>query len=166
MSTSPVNATYPREASSFLELSPGGPFSPTPSSSSSSLSSSSSSSTGALSPTLSDFALPPTDPWRTAFAEAAAGIYYTTQAVPQYGAIIPPALADEMLTLSANVRIVLLEDLDRVRDPGRGSYLNHIRVRVLDTGETGVTPAWNAEDAVERLARLNTDFNEAVSGCE
>ena len=159
MSTSPITIAHPREPSSFLEFSPSGPsspISPTPSSSSSSLSSSS----GALSPTLSDFALPPADPWRTAVAEAAAGIYYTFQEYPTPGAVLAPPFRDAPLAVGPDTRVVLLDE-DAGPDTEAGRY--HVRVRVLATGETGLLPSWNVEDVFERLARLNTDFNEAVS---
>lgn len=38
-----------------------------------------------------------------------------------------------------------------------------LRVRVVETGEVGLLPAWDIEGALERLARLNMEFNEAVS---
>ena len=38
-----------------------------------------------------------------------------------------------------------------------------MRVKVLKDGQEGLMPAWNVEDPFERLARLNMEYNEAVS---
>jgi len=38
-----------------------------------------------------------------------------------------------------------------------------LRVRVVETGEVGLLPAWDIEGALERLARLNMEFNEAAT---
>lgn len=150
MSSPHLPIAHPHEPSNFLELSsPSGPSSPA---------SSSSSSAPALSPTLSDFALPPADPWRTAAAEAAAGIHYTVDQYPTPGQPFAPPLRDEPLTVGPDTRVVPLEE-------GTSHGRHHIRVRVLETGEAGLLPAWNVEGALERLARLNMEFNEAVSAC-
>ncbi|KZT73908.1 hypothetical protein DAEQUDRAFT_761852 [Daedalea quercina L-15889] len=151
-STPPITISHTRD--SFLELaSPGGPSSPTPSSSSSS------SSASALSPTLSDFALPPSDPWRTAAAETAAGIHYTLEAYPAPGQTnFGPPLRSAPLAVSAGARVVLLEDAAAV-----DGLALHVRARVVETGEVGTLPAWNLEGALERLARLNMEFNEAAT---
>ncbi|KAH9841448.1 uncharacterized protein C8Q71DRAFT_853838 [Rhodofomes roseus] len=157
--TQPITISHTRESTSFLELSSPtsatssspGPSSPTPSSSSSS-------SSAAFSPTLSDFALPPADPWRAAAAESAMGIHYTLEPFPTPGqTVLGPPFRNVPLAVGAGARVALL---DADRDDG---LTHHVRVRVLATGDVGYLPAWNLEGALERLARVNMEFNEAAT---
>ncbi|KAH9936149.1 uncharacterized protein B0H18DRAFT_950537 [Fomitopsis serialis] len=153
--TQPIAISHTRASASFLELaspasSSSSPSSPTPSSASSSSS--------ALSPTLSDFALPPADPWRTAAAEAAAGIHYALEAFPAPGqTVLGPPFRNAPLAVGAGARVVLLDA------EGEDAGTLHVRARVLETGEVGYLPAWNVEGALERLARVNMEFNEAAT---
>ena len=82
-----------------------------------------------LSPTLSDFALPPVDPWRTAVAEAAAGIYYTFQEYPTPGAVLAPPFRDAPLAVGPDTRVVLLDEDAVVRV--RGEVDSQRRLRAL-----------------------------------
>lgn len=91
--------------------------------------------------------------WRTAATEAAAGIHYVLESFPAPGAtVVGPPFRNEPLKVDAGARVTVLDEV--------GEY--SLRVRVVETGEVGLLPSWNVEDALERLARLNMEFNEAV----
>lgn len=118
-----------------------------------------------LSPLSSDLALPSSHPpsqhqhqseaWRTAAREAADGVHYTLEPFPSPGStVLPPPFRDEPLQVAGGARVALLDEVGQ----------HTVRVRLLDGGgAVGLLPAWNLEGALERLARLNMEFNEAVS---
>ncbi|OCH92847.1 hypothetical protein OBBRIDRAFT_833126 [Obba rivulosa] len=92
--------------------------------------------------------------WSVAAAEARDGIHYTLERWPSQGSVcMSPLFNREPIAVEAGQRIRILADMN--------DYA--IRVRILDTGNTGLIPSWNVEGALERLARLNMAFNEAVT---
>lgn len=118
-----------------------------------------------LSPLSSDLALPSSHPpsqhqhqseaWRTAAREAADGVHYTLEPFPSPGStVLPPPFRDEPLQVAGGARVALLDEVGQ----------HAVRVRLLDGGgAVGLLPAWNLEGALERLARLNMEFNEAAT---
>ncbi|PCH40217.1 hypothetical protein WOLCODRAFT_162184 [Wolfiporia cocos MD-104 SS10] len=92
--------------------------------------------------------------WQTAAADAAAGIYYVLEAFPSSGvSLLGPPFRNEPLKVPAGARVAVLEEV--------GDHA--LRVRIVDTGAVGLLPAWDVEGALERLARLNMEFNEAAT---
>ncbi|KAI0953290.1 hypothetical protein AcW1_007545 [Taiwanofungus camphoratus] len=109
------------------------------------LSPSSSSTSGASSPPAS---------WASIASEAAAGIHYVREAFPSPdAACVPPPFSREPLKVDVGARVVLLEEV--------GDHA--LRVRDEGSGAVGLIPVWNVEGALERLARLNMEFNEAAT---
>ncbi|OBZ71704.1 Mitochondrial phosphate carrier protein [Grifola frondosa] len=97
---------------------------------------------------------PPPLTWRTAAADAIAGIHYTLEAFPSSPYILRgPPFSREPVDVEAGERIVLIEEVGE----------HAVRVRVVRTGMVGLVPAWNVEGALERLARINMAFNEATT---
>ncbi|CCM03562.1 uncharacterized protein FIBRA_05698 [Fibroporia radiculosa] len=92
--------------------------------------------------------------WSTAAYEAAAGIHYVLEPFPPVGStVIGPPYRNEPLRVDADAQILVLEEVGE----------HALRVRVVETGEIGLLPAWDIEGALERLARLNMEFNEAAT---
>jgi len=92
--------------------------------------------------------------WPVAAAEACDGVHYILERFPAEGMVcMSPLFKREPITVDAGQRVRILEELN--------DYA--MRVRVVATGETGLVPSWNVEGALERLARLNMQFNEAVT---
>jgi len=72
---------------------------------------------------------------------------------PSDMAYIADPFKKEPLEVESGERVELLEELPNFV----------MRVRVVRKGIVGLLPAWNLEDPFERLARLNMEFNEAVT---
>ena len=92
--------------------------------------------------------------WATAARESAEGIHYVREKFPNENlTYLSQPFRREPITVEADDRVVALEELSEYA----------VRVRLLRDGSVGIVPSWNIEDALERLARLNMEFNEIVS---
>ena len=101
--------------------------------------------------------LPPLDlthmSWRTAAQEAAEGVHYVRERFPGEGTTyLSMPFRREPIQVEMNDRVLVLDELSEYA----------VRVRLLRTGEVGIVPSWDIEDPLERLARLNMEFNEIV----
>ncbi|KZT11915.1 uncharacterized protein LAESUDRAFT_719857 [Laetiporus sulphureus 93-53] len=97
--------------------------------------------------------LTPTLTWETAAADAAAGVHYVMETFPVPGSMVGPPFRNEPIQVNTGARVVVLDEV--------GDHA--LRVRALDTDNVGLLPRWNVEGALERLARLNMEFNEAAT---
>jgi len=92
--------------------------------------------------------------WREAAAEAAEGVHYVKERFPsEHVSYLSPPFRKEPIQVEANDKVVLLDEVSDFA----------VRVRKLGDGRVGVVPAWDIEDPLERLARLNMEFNEIVT---
>ncbi|GJE98488.1 hypothetical protein PsYK624_147200 [Phanerochaete sordida] len=92
--------------------------------------------------------------WRDAAAEAAEGIHYVKERFPsEHVSYLSPPFRKEPIQVEPNEKVVLLDEVSDFA----------VRVRKLDDGTVGVVPAWDIEDPLERLARLNMELNEIVT---
>lgn len=92
--------------------------------------------------------------WRTAAQESAEGVHYVKERFPsEQVSYLSPPFKKEPIQVEANERVVLLDEVSDFA----------VRVRKLGDGTVGVVPAWDIEDSLERLARMNMEFNEIVS---
>lgn len=92
--------------------------------------------------------------WVTAAKDSAEGIHYVREKFPNENlTYLSQPFRREPITVDAGDKVAVLEELSEYA----------VRVRSLRDGAVGVVPSWNIEDALERLARLNMEFNEIVS---
>ena len=92
--------------------------------------------------------------WRTAAQESVEGVHYVKERFPsEHVSYLSPPFRKEPIQVEANERVVLLDEVSE--------YI--VRVRKLNDGRVGVVPVWDIEDPLERLARMNMEFNEIVS---
>lgn len=96
---------------------------------------------------------PPTLSFEDAAADAASNIQYAMETFPTDTSYIAEQYKKDGVHVEGGDRVVLLEELPNFA----------VRVKVVKNGNVGLLPAWNMEDPFERLARLNMEFNEAVS---
>lgn len=92
-----------------------------------------------------------------AFAAAQDGIHYATEKYPSENSSLSPAFRKEPVSLEKGDRVFVLDEVQL------SPYLSGMRVKVERTAEVGLVPIWVVEGALERLARVNMAFNEAVS---
>ena len=109
--------------------------------------------------TLDTAAAPPAldltrESWRTAAKESAEGVHYVRERFPGENVtyLSHPFRLEPILVLP-NDKVVVLDEISEYA----------VRVRLLRDGGVGIIPSWNVEDPLERLARLNMEFNEIVS---
>ena len=92
-----------------------------------------------------------------ALAAAAEGIHYVTEQYPAENSTMSPTFQKEPVSLEKDDRVLLLDEVQI------SPYMTAMRVKSEKTGQTGLVPGWVVEGALERLARMNMAFNEAVS---
>lgn len=91
--------------------------------------------------------------WTEAARDAADGVHYVREAFPSENmTYLSTPFRREPIAVAPHDRVLVLEELSE----------HALRVRRLADGAVGVVPAWNVEEALERLARLNMEFNEIV----
>lgn len=96
--------------------------------------------------------LPPTSPFLLALHDEAQNVQYVLEAFPSTGQpSIAPPFSREPLVVRAGERVRVLEDV--------GEFA--VRVEVCETGQRGLVPPWDLERPLERLARVNKEWNEA-----
>ncbi|KAI0076304.1 hypothetical protein K474DRAFT_1272059 [Panus rudis PR-1116 ss-1] len=86
--------------------------------------------------------------------ETEQGILYIQDDWPTEGtSYLAEPYRSEPLEVKRGDQIVILEEVSTFT----------LRVKLLKSGAIGLLPLWNTEDPLERLARLNMQFNEAAT---
>ncbi|EMD39531.1 hypothetical protein CERSUDRAFT_111855 [Gelatoporia subvermispora B] len=96
--------------------------------------------------------------WSAAAADARDGIHYIQERWPAKGSTyISPLYAHDHLAVRGGERVRIVQEVNE--------YTLRVARVAPRAGEpaAGLIPAWNVEGALERLARLNMAFNEAVT---
>lgn len=92
--------------------------------------------------------------WRDAAAEAAEGVHYVKERFPsEHVTYLSPPFRKEPIQVEVNDKVILLDEVSDFA----------VRVRRVADGTVGVVPAWDIEDPLERLARMNMELNEIVT---
>ncbi len=95
------------------------------------------------------------DDWATAAKESLEGVQYVREKYPTENLVyLAAALRKDPVHVEAGDKIVIVEEVTEFI----------VRVRVVGKDEVGLLPAWNTEDPLQRIARLNMRFNEVVRG--
>jgi hypothetical protein len=92
--------------------------------------------------------------WSTAAQDAAEGVHYVRERFPgENVTYLSQPFRQAPIQVEVDDKVLVLDEISEYA----------IRVRLLRNGSEGIMPSWDVEDPLERLARMNMEFNEIVS---